>query len=63
MKLNVMEGKKTYIVAAGIVLMAVGGFLSGDLTALEAVQQGMTGLGLGTLRLGVATTAKKETTG
>lgn len=62
MKLNVLEGKKTYIVAAGIILMAVGGLLSGDLTIQDAVQQGLTGLGLGTLRLGVATTAQKEET-
>ena len=51
-----LEGKKTYIVAVGIILVAVGGFLSGDLTLLQAVTQGLVGLGLGALRRGVETT-------
>ena len=48
------NGKKTYLVALGIILVAVGGFLSGDLTLLEALTQGFVGLGLGALRHGVA---------
>ena len=50
-----LDGRKTYIAAAGIILIAVGGFLNGDLTLLTALTQVFTGLGLGALRYGVAT--------
>jgi len=49
-----LSGKKTYVVAAGVVLVAVGGFLSGEVTLIEAVTTALAGLGLGTLRAGVA---------
>lgn len=48
------NGKKTYIVSVGIVLVAVGGFLAGDLTVQEAINQTLMGFGLGTLRMGIA---------
>ena len=48
-----LQGKKTYIVALGIVLAAAGGFFAGELTVQEAIVQALTGLGLGTLRMGV----------
>ena len=50
-----LNGKKTYLAAAGIILIAVGGFLNGDLTLIVAVTQVFAGLGLGALRYGVAT--------
>ena len=46
-------GKRTYIVAVGVVAIAVGGFLAGDLSLQEAINQGLVGLGLATLRMGV----------
>jgi hypothetical protein len=52
-----MSGYKTYAVALGIVLVAVGSFLSGDATLQEAIVTALTGLGLGTLRHGVKTNA------
>lgn len=52
--MNYLNGKKTYIVAAVIVVQAVGAFLTGDIALGEALNQALTGLGLGTLRAGVA---------
>ncbi len=43
-------GYKTYAAAIGIVLVAVGGWLSGDLTPIAAITQLLAGLGLGGLR-------------
>ena len=54
-----LQGKKTYIVAIGIVMAAAGGFFAGDATLQEAITQALTGLGLGALRMGV----KKDTGG
>lgn len=48
-----LAGKKTYIVAAGVIVAAAVGFLLGELTLGEAIVSALTGLGLGTLRLGV----------
>jgi len=45
-----LNGYKTYFAAAGIVLVAVGGFLAGDLTLLDAVTAALTGLGFAGLR-------------
>ena len=53
--ITMLDGRKTYIAAAGIILIAVGGFFSGDLTLIAAVTQVLAGLGLGALRYGVAT--------
>lgn len=49
-----LEGKKTYIVAFGIVVAAVVAFLTGEASLGDAINQGLTGLGLATLRIGVA---------
>lgn len=43
-------GNRTYAAAAGLVLAAVGGYLSGDLTVLQAVLIVLNGTGLGALR-------------
>ena len=51
--MNVLSGKKTYLVALGIILVAIGNFLVGDATLVEAVNQILLGLGLGALRLGI----------
>ncbi len=48
-----LNGKKTFLAAAGIILIGIGGFLSGDLTLIAAVTQVLGGLGLGALRIGV----------
>jgi len=45
-----LKGYRTYAASAGIVLAAVGGFLSGDTTVLEAVTLALTGLGFAGLR-------------
>jgi hypothetical protein len=49
-----LKGKKTYIVAAALVLTALSGFVTGDVTLAQAVDQVLIGLGIGTLRAGVA---------
>ena len=49
-----LAGKKTYITAAMIVATAAFGFLNGDASLGDAVQQVLAGLGLATLRAGVA---------
>jgi hypothetical protein len=49
-----LDGKKTYIVAFGVVAASAVGFLTGDMTLAEAVMSALGGLGLGTLRAGVA---------
>lgn len=48
------NGKKTYIVSLGVILAAVGGYLTGEMTLAETVTTALAGLGLGTLRMGVA---------
>lgn len=48
-----LKGKKTYFAAAGIVLASAVAWLSGEATLLEAITAALTGLGLGTLRMGV----------
>jgi len=49
-----MNGYKTYTVVAGVILVAIGGFLSGDLSVQEAVNQILLGLGIAGLRHGVS---------
>ncbi len=48
----ILQGKKTYILAALIVVQSALAFVGGDVTLMEAVNQILMGLGLGTLRLG-----------
>jgi hypothetical protein len=48
--LSFLEGKRTYLVAIGVIASAVGTFLTGDATLAEAVNAGLVGLGLATLR-------------
>jgi hypothetical protein len=52
--LDFLSGKKTYSVALGLCLMALGSYFHGDYTLLQAVEEALTGLGLATLRAGVA---------
>lgn len=49
-----LDGKKTYIVAGGVVMAAVASLLTGDATLSEAIVRALEGLGLATLRMGVA---------
>jgi hypothetical protein len=48
-----MKGYRTYIVATIGVLAAAAGYAVGDLTLLDAINAGMTALGLSTLRAGL----------
>lgn len=48
------QGKKTYLVTAAMVLYAAAMWWDGSMTADAAVQLILNGLGLGTLRAGVA---------
>ena len=48
-----LSGKKTYIVAFGIVVASVVSFLTGEVTLADAVVRGLEGLGLAALRAGV----------
>lgn len=49
-----LKGKKTYLVAVGAVLLAVGGYLHGDLTWAQAIDTFITGGGLASLRSALA---------
>lgn len=49
-----LVGKKTYIAATAIVLAAAGAFLAGDITLADAIYRILEGLGLASLRAGVA---------
>lgn len=51
---GILDGKKTYIVGLGIILMAIGGFLSGDLTLAQAITSGLVGFGFGAVRHGIS---------
>lgn len=51
--MDFLPGKKTHIVAAGIVLSGVGAFLSGEASLQEAVIMVLNGLGFSALRIGV----------
>ena len=49
-----LDGYKTYIVAAGAILTAVGGYLTGAVDAVTAINSVLAALGLSTLRHGVS---------
>jgi hypothetical protein len=51
--LDILAGKRTYILSIGAVLAAVGGFMTGEFTLAEAIQNAVLGAGLGTLRAAV----------
>jgi hypothetical protein len=48
-----LQGKRTYIIAVGAVVSAIVAFLTGEMTLSEAVNAGLVGAGLATLRAGV----------
>ena len=50
---GMLEGKKTYIVAAVLILSAIGQYLTGDITLSAAVTLVLASLGLGALRRGI----------
>lgn len=52
--LEQLQGKKTYLIAFGAVVAVVVAFLTGELTAADAVVRVLEVLGLATLRAGVA---------
>jgi hypothetical protein len=45
-----LQGKKTYIVAFGAVVAAIVAFLTGEMSLGEAVNSGLVGAGLASLR-------------
>ena len=47
-------GKKTYLVALGVIAVGAGQFAMGDITLVECVNYILSGLGLAALRAGVA---------
>jgi len=49
-----LSGKKTYIVALGVIVAAAVSYATGELTLADAITRGLEGLGLATLRAGVA---------
>lgn len=49
-----LDGKKTYIIAIGIVAAAAGAFMQGQIDLATALNQVLTGLGFAALRYGVA---------
>lgn len=52
--LELLQGKKSYIIAAAIILTALGAFLNGDVTLVQAIETVLAGLGLASLRAGIA---------
>lgn len=53
-----LAGYRTYIIAIGAIVAAAVAYLTGELTLAEAVNSGLIGAGLGTLRAGVKTDSK-----
>lgn len=51
---NELQGKKTYIVAAALVVYAVAGVYTGQLTQDAAITLVLNGLGLSALRAGIS---------
>ena len=49
-----LQGNRTYILAFGAIVAAAVAFLTGEMTLSEAVNAGLIGAGLGTLRAGVS---------
>lgn len=49
-----LSGKKTYIVALGIIFVGVGSFAQGEVDVAGMLTYILNGLGLATLRLGVS---------
>lgn len=54
------NGKKTYIVAIGAALTAIGGFMTGQINLVELIAGLFGATGLGTLRAGIASDVKKK---
>lgn len=49
-----LKGKKTYLVALALIVFAITGVITGNLTADQAFVLVLNGLGLGALRSGVS---------
>lgn len=52
--MEMLQGKRTYILALGAVVAAAVAYLTGEMTLAEAVNSALVGAGIGTLRAGVA---------
>ena len=51
-----LAGKRTYVVAVGIVLSALGAYMTGEMSLLLAINSAMIGLGFTTIRLSIPPT-------
>ena len=51
---GLLAGKKTYIVSIIGALTALGAWLSGDMSAVDAFMAGLAAFGIGSLRAGIA---------
>lgn len=60
--MNFLSGWKTYIVAAGAIITAIGGYASGAITLPELVSAIFAAVGTMTIRHAITTTAT-DTTG
>jgi hypothetical protein len=47
---KILPGYKTYIAAIAVIATAIAAFANGDATLMEAINQGLVGLGLAGLR-------------
>lgn len=55
-----LQGKKTYITAAAVVFTTLASYLSGDMSLSDAMIKILEGVGLGTLRAGIAKTGQNS---
>ena len=51
--MSILDGKKTYALALAAILAAIAGYLTGDLTAVQAVEAAWAGGVAATLRHGI----------
>ena len=52
--MNKLSGRKTYLIAAGVLAVGMGQFAMGEITLVETVNYILSGLGLAALRAGVS---------
>ena len=52
--LNILPGLKTHLVVLGLIVMAVGAFIHGDIQLSELIHRSLEALGYSTIRLGIA---------
>lgn len=58
--MDILQGKKTYLVAASVVISAIFSFLTGAVDLQTAIVTALQGVGLATLRAGVTSEVNKQ---